>query len=74
MATYQMIALGRIAAEHVSNDIRLTVWQNPLIVGVPDDKGATVEAESAELSLTMRANAFAAGAVACTGKWAFNWA
>ncbi|MGB3246918.1 MAG: NirA family protein [Sulfitobacter sp.] len=70
MSANQMIALGRIAAEHGSNDIRLTVWQNPLIVGVPDDKVATVEAEIAELGLTTRANAFAAGAVACTGKWA----
>jgi len=70
MSADQMIALGRIAAERGTNDIRLTVWQNPLIVGVPDDKVAIVEAEIAELGLTTRANAFAAGAVACTGKWA----
>lgn len=70
MSADQMIALGRIAAEHGNNDIRLTVWQNPLIVGVPDVKVATVEAEIAELGLTTRASAFAAGAVACTGKWA----
>ena len=70
MSADQMIALGRIATKHGNNDIRLTVWQNPLIVGVPDDKVATVEAEIAELGLTTRATAFAAGAVACTGKWA----
>lgn len=70
MSADQMIALGRIAQDHGSNDIRLTVWQNPLIVGVPDDKIAIVEAEIAKLGLTTRANAFAAGAVACTGKWA----
>ncbi|MEP2920642.1 MAG: NirA family protein [Sulfitobacter sp.] len=70
MSAEQMIGLGRIAADFGGNDIRLTVWQNPLIVGVPDDNVAAVEMEIAALELTTRANAFAAGAVACTGKWA----
>ncbi len=66
----QMRGLGRIAMMYGSNDIRLTVWQNPLILGVPDELIATVQGELETLGLGTRATAFAAGAVACTGKWA----
>jgi ferredoxin-nitrite reductase len=69
MSSSQMKALGRIAARYGSNDVRLTVWQNPLILGVADDQVDQVEAETEALGLTTRATAFAAGAVACTGKW-----
>jgi len=69
MSSDQMRALGRNAARYGANDIRLTVWQNPLILGVPDAEVAAVEAEIDALGLTTRATAFAAGAVACTGKW-----
>ncbi|MEM8569818.1 MAG: NirA family protein [Pseudomonadota bacterium] len=65
----QMRELGRIAAEYGSNDVRLTVWQNPLLLGVPDEKVDAAVAEIEALGLTTRATAFAAGAVACTGKW-----
>jgi len=70
MSAHQMKELGRLAATYGSNDIRLTVWQNPLILGVPDAQVAPLEAELAALGLTTRATAFAAGAAACTGKWA----
>ncbi|WP_299968688.1 NirA family protein [uncultured Roseobacter sp.] len=70
LSSDQLKGLGQIAARHGSNDLRLTVWQNPLILGVPDDRLETVEAKIAALGLTTRATAFAAGAVACTGKWA----
>lgn len=66
----QLRGLGRIATMYGSNDIRLTVWQNPLILGVPDDLVETVQAELEALGMGTRATAFAAGAVACTGKWA----
>ena len=65
----QMRGLGRIAAAYGSNDIRLTVWQNPMIMGVADEHVAPVIKEVEALELTTKATAFAAGAVACTGKW-----
>ena len=70
MSAHQMCELGRIAMVHGSNDMRLTVWQNPLILGVPDDAVGRVQEELAAIGLSEEANAFAAGAVACTGKWA----
>lgn len=69
LSAEQMRGLGRIAAAFGSNDIRLTVWQNPLILGVRDADVATVEAELAALGLPTRASSFATGAVACTGRW-----
>ncbi|CUI76729.1 NirA family protein [Cognatishimia activa] len=66
----QMRGLARIAKMYGSDDIRLTVWQNPMIVGVPDDLVETVQSEVAALGMGTDATAFAAGAVACTGKWA----
>ncbi|MCV6593438.1 MAG: NirA family protein [Silicimonas sp.] len=70
MSAEQMEGLGRIAREFGGNDIRLTVWQNPLILGVPDAELGTVQKELGALGLGTSATAFAAGAVACTGKWA----
>lgn len=74
LSSDQMRRLGRIASRHGSNDIRLTVWQNPLILGVPDAKVNTVVAEIEAMGLSTRATAFAAGAVACTGKWGCKFA
>src|SRR4029077_3385454 len=48
-------------------DIRLTVWQNLLISGVPDDKVALAEAAIEALGLTTEATSIRAGLVACTG-------
>jgi len=45
MSGEQMRALGRIAAQYGANDIRVTFWQNPLILGVPDAHLRAVEAE-----------------------------
>lgn len=70
MSAEQMHALGRIAMTHGCNDMRLTVWQNPLILGVPDTAVAEVQRDLAAIGLSDAASAFAAGAVACTGKWA----
>ncbi|WP_068113085.1 NirA family protein [Tropicimonas marinistellae] len=65
----QMRGLGRIAQKYGGDDIRLTVWQNPLIAHVPDDAVDAACAEIEALGLTTKATAFAAGAVACTGRW-----
>jgi ferredoxin-nitrite reductase len=63
----QMRGLARIAQDFGDGDIRLTVWQNLLISGVPDDKVALAEVAIDALGLTTRASAIRAGLVSCTG-------
>lgn len=70
LSAVQMTELGRISMTYGSNDMRLTVWQNPLILGVPQENIARVQQELKTIGLSDEANSFAAGAVACTGKWA----
>jgi ferredoxin-nitrite reductase len=67
MTTDQMRALARIAQECGDGQIRLTVWQNFLFSGVPDDKVAEVESRVAALGLSTKASSIRAGLVACTG-------
>jgi ferredoxin-nitrite reductase len=63
----QMRGLAKIAQELGDGDIRLTVWQNLLISGVPDNKVADAEAAIAALGLATKATSIRAGLVACTG-------
>ena len=63
----QMRGLATIAQDLGDGDIRLTVWQNLLLSGVPDSKAATAEAAIEALGLTTRATSIRAGLVACTG-------
>jgi len=63
----QMRGLARIAQEFGDGDIRLTVWQNLLISGVPDEKVAATEAAIDALGLTTKASPIRAGLIACTG-------
>ncbi|HWM46261.1 MAG TPA: NirA family protein [Xanthobacteraceae bacterium] len=65
--TEQMRGLAKIAADLGDGDIRLTVWQNLLISGVPDDNVRLAEEAVAGLGLATKSNAFRAGLVACTG-------
>lgn len=67
MTVEQMRGLARIAREQGDGDIRLTVWQNLLISGVPAEKIASAEAEIEALGLSTRATTIRAGLVACTG-------
>ncbi len=67
MTVAQMRGIARIAREHGDGDIRLTVWQNLLISGVPADKVAQVESEIAAIGLSTKATSVRAGLVACTG-------
>ena len=65
----QMRVLAGVARDYGQGDLRLTVWQNLLIPHVADaDVPAAVAAIEAAGMFT-RASSFAAGAVACTGKW-----
>ena len=63
----QMRGLARIAQDLGDGDIRLTVWQNLLISGVPDDKVALAEVAIASLGLATTATAIRAGLISCTG-------
>jgi ferredoxin-nitrite reductase len=63
----QLRGLAKIAADLGDGDIRLTVWQNLLISGIPDDKVALAEAAVAALGLSTQATSIRAGLVACTG-------
>ncbi|MEM9725975.1 MAG: NirA family protein [Pseudomonadota bacterium] len=64
----QMRVVGRLAQEEGRNDLRLTVWQNILIPHVPTDRVDAMVADLDAVDITTSATAFAAGAVACTGK------
>jgi ferredoxin-nitrite reductase len=63
----QMRGLAKIAAEYGDGEIRLTVWQNLLISGVPDDHIAAAEAAIEAIGLATKASSIRAGLVACTG-------
>ncbi len=67
MTSDQMRALATVARDFGDGDIRLTVWQNFLISGVPDAKVAAAEAAIAALGLATAANSIRSGLVACTG-------
>ncbi|MEM7296452.1 MAG: NirA family protein, partial [Pseudomonadota bacterium] len=70
----QMRVLADVAESYGRGDIRLTVWQNPIIPYVAseniDEACAAIEAAG----MHTRASAFAAGVVACTGKWGCKFA
>jgi ferredoxin-nitrite reductase len=63
----QMKGLAEIARELGDGDIRLTVWQDLLISGVPSDKLKAAQAKIEALDLTIETNAIRAGLIACTG-------
>jgi ferredoxin-nitrite reductase len=67
MTIAQMRGLARLAADLGDGELRLTVWQNLLISGVPDERVALAEAAVESLGLSTRATAIRAGLVACTG-------
>src|SRR4051794_36272475 len=67
LSAEQMRGLAKIAGDLGDGDIRLTVWQNLLISGVPDDKVALAEAAVEALGLGTKATSVRAGLVACTG-------
>ena len=67
MTAAQMRGLAEVARDLGDGDIRLTVWQNLLISGVPSDKVAAAQAKIAALGLSTSTNSIRAGLVACTG-------
>jgi ferredoxin-nitrite reductase len=63
----QMSGVATIARGMGDGDLRLTVWQNLLISGVPASNLALAEAAIVELGLSIKASSIRAGLVACTG-------
>ena len=64
LTTAQMRGLADIAREMGDGDIRLTVWQNLLISGIPSKKLKMVQAKIETLGLAIETNAIRAGLVA----------
>jgi ferredoxin-nitrite reductase len=67
MTTAQMRGLADVARELGDGDIRLTVWQNLIISGVPSERVAAAQTRIEELGFSTSANSIRAGLVACTG-------
>lgn len=67
MTAEQMRGLAEVARACGDGDIRLTVWQNLLISGVPDDKVERAVSMIDALGLATKATPLRAGLVACTG-------
>ena len=63
----QMRALAAIARDCGDGDLRLTVWQNLLISGIPSAKLEEVQQRIVACGLDWRASSIRAGLVACTG-------
>ncbi|UZE47038.1 NirA family protein [Rhodopseudomonas sp. P2A-2r] len=68
VTSYQMRGLAKIARDLGDGDIRLTVWQNLLIPGVPDDKVALATAAIEAIGLSIATTEIRAGLIACTGR------
>ena len=64
----QMRGLAKIAQDLGDGDIRLTVWQNLLIPGVPDAKVALATAAIEAIGLAAATSELRAGLIACTGR------
>ena len=67
MTSDEVRALAEIARECGDGQVRLTVWQNFIVSGVPDARVAEVERRVETLGLSTRARGIRAGLVACTG-------
>lgn len=63
----QFSGLARIARRFGDGDLRLTVWQNLLLSGIPFGKVTEVHAALEELGLRCEADGALQGLVACTG-------
>jgi ferredoxin-nitrite reductase len=67
MTVAQMRSIAAVARQYGDGDVRLTVWQNFLLSGVPDGRTDAACAAIEALGFATTANALRAGLVACTG-------
>jgi ferredoxin-nitrite reductase len=63
----QMNGIAAVSQEFGDGDIRLTVWQNLILSGVPTARVDEAEARIAALGLATSATSIRAGLIACTG-------
>jgi ferredoxin-nitrite reductase len=67
MMAGEMRDLAAIARDLGDGDIRLTVWQNLLLSGIPDDKIDEAKRRIESAGLNWKSSNVRAGLVACTG-------
>ncbi len=67
MSCTQMNQLAEIADRHGRGELRLTVWQNLIIPGIPDDKVEAAAATVIAAGFDYRPAALTGGIIACTG-------
>lgn len=67
MSCEQMHQLAAIADTHGRGEIRLTVWQNLIIPGIPDDQLEAAAAAVLATGFDYRPAAITGGIIACTG-------
>jgi ferredoxin-nitrite reductase len=70
----QMRGLAAIARDLGDGELRLTVWQNLLISGVPSERTGEAVSAIAALGLSTSASSIRAGLVACTGNMGCKFA
>jgi ferredoxin-nitrite reductase len=70
----QTRGLSEIAREFGDGGLRLTVWQNLLLTGVPDARVEEAFAAIKALGLSTEASPIRAGVVACTGNFGCRFA
>ncbi len=63
----QMLALADIADEFGRGEVRLTVWQNLILPGIPEEKLQAAITAIRATGLDHRNNAITGGLIACTG-------
>ena len=67
LSVAQMRGLAEVARDLGDGDLRLTVWQNLLISGVPTGKVPAAKERIEALGLAIETNAIRSGLIACTG-------
>lgn len=74
MTGEQMRGLAEVARQYGKGDLRLTVWQNVLIPHVTKENIEPAVAAIRRLGFDVSASSFSAGVVACTGRFACQYA
>jgi len=63
----QLVRLAELAENYGSGEVRLTVWQNLVLTGIPDGFVATVKKALERMGLGWKQSNVASGVIACTG-------
>lgn len=74
MTMHQMRRVADVAANYGSGQLRLTPWQNLLILDVADGFVETVKRSLVRIGLHYEATSVAGGLIACTGNTGCKWA